>query len=155
MLPHLSTLILTNVPTHAAGKDITNRLIAFIKHCGEESRLAKIQATLDYAIPPGRKGHASALKHSANKIFALKRLVLEMDGTVKSSKNSKASPWQHSNTKSMTGDRDSEALWSAADTDFSFFGEGDECEFPSLEPRISAHGLEASEKEVRLGIESM
>ncbi|TKA71208.1 hypothetical protein B0A55_07650 [Friedmanniomyces simplex] len=155
MLPHLSTLILTNVPTNAPSNDTSNRLISFIKQCGEESRLAKAQATLDYAIPPGRKGHTSALKHSAHKVFALKRLVLELNEAVKPRKNSKASPWQHSTTKSMTGDRDSEALWSAADTDFSFFGEGEESNFPSLEPGAFAHSLNFSGKEVSSGNESM
>ncbi|KAK3072046.1 hypothetical protein LTR53_007556 [Teratosphaeriaceae sp. CCFEE 6253] len=155
MLPHLSTLMLTDVPACTSDPEIIARLIAFIKHCSEEARLAKARAHLDYAIPPGRKGHASALKHSANKVFALKRLVLEMAPTGALGKaSSKASPWQHSTTKSMTEDRDSEALWSAADTDFSFFGEGDECDFPSLERGRFAYGLSVNEKQVAWSEES-
>lgn len=151
MLPHLSTLMLTDVPSHTEDRETADRLILFIKQCGEESRLATAQAKLDYSMPPGRKGHASALKHSADKIFALNRLVLELAPEDNRRKSSKASPWQHVATKSMTEDRDSEALWSAAETDFSFFGDGEECGLPSLEPGRFALSSISSEKEVNLG----
>ncbi|KAK5124437.1 hypothetical protein LTR85_001654 [Meristemomyces frigidus] len=151
MLPHLSTLMLTDVPSHAEDEETADRLVQFIKQCAEEARLATAQAKLDYALPPGRRGHASALKHSANKIFALKRLVLELAPEQGHRKSSKASPWQHIATKSMTNDRDSEALWSAAETDFSFFGDGEECGLPSLEPRRSANNFGSNEKEVSFG----
>jgi hypothetical protein len=49
----------------------------------------------------------------------------------------------------MTEDRDSEALWSAAETDFSFFGEEDECAFPSIESGRFA--VASAEKEVDFG----
>ncbi|KAK5725520.1 hypothetical protein LTR15_003708 [Elasticomyces elasticus] len=155
MLPHLRTMILTGVPSHTSNNEVSNRLITFIKQCGEEARLARAQAMLDYAMPPGRRGHSSALKHSANKVFALRRLVLELGEPEKQAKNHKASPWQHSTTKSMTEDRDSESLWSAADTDFSFFAEGEDSEFPSLERGRFAHDVDYSEKEVSFGRESM
>ncbi|KAK3672199.1 hypothetical protein LTR78_007952 [Recurvomyces mirabilis] len=151
MLPHLSTLMLTNVPPMTMSNESANRLISFIKQSGEEERLATAQARLDYALPPGRRGHASAIRHSANKNFALKRMVLELGENERPRKNSKASPWQHIATKSVTDDRDSEALWSAAETDFSFFGEGDEADFPSLEPGRYAHSAGMSEKEVSFG----
>jgi len=151
MLPHLNTLILTDVPSHSADKEASDRLIRFIMQCAEECRLARSQAKLDYTLPPGRRGHASALKHSAGKIFALNRLVLELTPEQSRQKHSKASPWQHMATKSMTEDRDSEALWSAAETDFSFFGEGEEVSFPSLEYGRFAHSVGSSEKEVSFG----
>lgn len=150
MLPHVSTLVLTDVPPVSLTKDLSDRLICFIRQCAEEAWLAQTQAKLDYALPPGRKGHTTALKHSANKVFALKRLVLELAPEQKSRRSSKASPWHHLSTKSMTEDRDSEALWSAADTDFSFFGD-DDYSFPSLESGRYAHSLRSNEKEVSFG----
>ncbi|KAK5135768.1 hypothetical protein LTR08_004754 [Meristemomyces frigidus] len=151
MLPHLTTLVLTDVPSHTEDRKTADRLIHFIQQCADESRLAAAQAKLDYALPPGRKGHASALKQSANRVFALKRLVLELTPEHPQRKSLKASPWQHMETKSMTEDRDSEALWSAAETDFSFFGDGEECSLPSLEPGRFAHSVGSNEKEVNLG----
>ena len=126
MLPHLETLILTDVPSHTADKQATERLILFIKQCAEEARLAGAQARLDYALPPGRGGYMSALKHSAHKIFALKRIVLEMAPEQKRQRSNKA-------LQSMNRDRDIDALWSAAEGDFSFFGEGEQGIYPSLD----------------------
>ncbi|KAH9828394.1 leucine Rich Repeat [Teratosphaeria destructans] len=151
MLPHVVSLILTDVPMQSHSPDEADRIITFIKQCAEEAAMAKEQAKLDYALPPGRRGHASALKHSANKVFALRRLVLEMAPEVNHQRPNKASPWQHVSTKSVTQDRDSEALWSAAETDFSFFGDEDESNFPSLVPTRFATGLGAGEKEVVIG----
>ncbi|KAF2768873.1 hypothetical protein EJ03DRAFT_313148 [Teratosphaeria nubilosa] len=151
MLPHVVSLILTNVPMQSHSQEEADRIITFIKQCAEEAAMANDQAKLDYALPPGHRAHASALKHSANKIFALRRLVLEMAPEVSHKQPNKASPWQHVSTKSVTQDRDSEALWSAAETDFSFFGDDDESNFPSLEPTRFAAGLEAEEKEVVVG----
>lgn len=151
MLPHVRTLILTEVPLYSSGKEISNRLIRFITQCACESLSAKKQARFDYSVPPGRKGHAAALKHSADKTFALKRLVLELESEQTSRQNKRASPWQHTTTRSMTQDRDSEALWSAAETDFSFFGAGEECGLPNLEPGFSSHPFLSSEKEVSFG----
>lgn len=133
MLPHVRELVLTNVPPFAPDKEITDRLITFIKQCAEEAWLAKKQAKVDYSLPPGRKRQAAALKHSANKVFALRRIVLELATEESVRRSSKTSPWAHANTKSMTDDKDSETLWAAAETDFSFFGEED-YSFPSLEP---------------------
>lgn len=125
MLPHVTTLVLTGVPPFSANTDIANSIISFIKHCAEETSLARIEAELDYTLPPGRKGHTSALKHAATKLFALKRLVLELAPTVNApAKVSTA--WQNTEMRSMTGDRDSDKLWSAAETDFSFFAD-EEC----------------------------
>ncbi|KAF2213659.1 hypothetical protein CERZMDRAFT_39004 [Cercospora zeae-maydis SCOH1-5] len=148
MLPHVKTLVLTDVPRTSTSKDVADRIIRFVEKCAEEASLARKQAELDYALPPGRRGHSATLKHSESKIFALKRLVLEMSQD-EAQTSSKASPWQPQGTRSMTDDRDSEALWNAAATDFSFFGE-EENMFPTIEGgRFAYHG--ASEKEVNFG----
>lgn len=147
MLPHLRTLVITNFPPFSEDGERADRLIRFVKNCAQEAVLARSQARLDYALPPGRKGQTATLRDSANRIFALKKIILEM-----APENSfgQASPWQHISTRSMTEDRDSEALWSAAETDFSFFGEADECAFPSIETGRFA-GTTSNEKEVSFG----
>ncbi len=148
MLPHLRTLILTGVPQSWPTKEPADRIICFIRQCAEEAWMAKSQAKLDYSMPPGRRGHTAALRHSADKVFALRRLVLELAPDGGARRNStKASPWHHSGTKSMTEDRDSETLWSAAETDFSFFGSED-YSFPSLESGRYAHSHHTNDKEV-------
>jgi hypothetical protein len=150
MLPHLRTLILTDVPQFWPTKELSDRLICFIRQCAEEAWLARSQAKLDYSLPPGRRGHIAAMKQSADKIFALQRLVLELAPEQSARRNSKASLWHHSGTKSMTEDRDSETLWSAAETDFSFFGDED-YSFPSLESGRYAHSGYMNDKEVSFG----
>ena len=150
MLPHMTSLVLTNVPPYSTDRDLSDRLIGFIRQCAEETWLAKKQANLDYSAPPGRKGHASAIRCSTNKIFALKRVVFELATEESMRKNSVSSPWRHTTSKSMTEDRDSESLWSAAETDFSFFGEGEECDLPSLDRGRYAHSFTSSEKEVSI-----
>lgn len=149
MLPHLRTLVITNFPPFSTSKEPTDRLIRFIKNCAQEAQLAHAQAKLDYSLPPGRKGQTTALRHSAHRIFALKRIILEMAPERANDSFGQASPWQHLTTRSMTEDRDSEVLWSAAETDFSFFGEEDECAFPSIESGRFA--VTSAEKEVDFG----
>ncbi|WPG98812.1 Hypothetical protein R9X50_00160900 [Acrodontium crateriforme] len=151
MLPHITSLVLTNVPAFSSNKEVSDRLIQFIRQCSEESWLAKKQANLDYSAPPGRKGHASAIRHSTNKIFALKRVVIELESEQFPRKNSVSTPWRSANSRSLTEDRDSESLWTAAETDFSFFGEGEECDMPSLEPGRFADSFGSNEKEVSFG----
>ena len=153
MLPHLRTLVLTNVPSHSFDRDAAERLIGFIKNCASETYLSRAQAKVDYALPPGRKGQASALRESADKIFALKTIILQIASPESAARAGHASPWQHLSTRSMTEDRDSEALWNAAETDFSFFSEQDECAFPSIETGRFA-GAGTTEKEVSFGNES-
>jgi hypothetical protein len=149
MLPQLRTLVITNFPPFSTSNEPTDRLIRFIKHCAQEAQLAHAQAKLDYSLPPGRKGQTNALRHSAHRIFALKRIILEMAPERANDSFGQASPWQHLTTRSMTEDRDSEVLWSAAETDFSFFGEEDECAFPSIESGRFA--VASAEKEVDFG----
>ena len=139
------------IPPFSEDGEATDRLIRFIKNCSQEAHLARAQAKLDYSLPPGRRGQTSALRHSADRIFALKRIVLEMAPEHAKDGFGQASPWQHLTTRSMTEDRDSEALWSAAETDFSFFGEEDECAFPSIETGRFAGPAASAEKEVAFG----
>nr|POE51132.1 hypothetical protein CFP56_70509 [Quercus suber] len=147
MLPHLKSIVLTNVPSYSQDRMVTDRLIEFIKQCAEESFSAKRQARLDYSIPPGRKGNIAALKHSATRIFALERLVLELESEELTRQTDKTSPWQHLAMRSMTEDRDSEALWSAAETDFSFFDEGEDGRMPD-HPEPSSFPRSSTEEQV-------
>lgn len=154
-LPNLTTLILTDVPPTTSNPDATERIISFIRSCAEESNLARQQARLDYTLPPGRRGSTNMMKDSARRLFALERIVLEMAPDQRGRRKSLGSAWHHDATKSMTEDRDSEALWSAAETDFSFFGEGEECGLPSLEPGRTMPNLSAMNgKEVVMDVQS-
>ncbi|KAI7242140.1 hypothetical protein KC330_g184 [Hortaea werneckii] len=147
MLPHLQTLILTDVPAYSTTKEAPERLIRFVKQCADEMQLANAQAKLDYSLPPGRKGHLSAIKHAAHKNFALRRIVLEIAPEEKPKTSNGGSRWR--NVKNpMNEDRDVEALWSAAEADFSFFGEGEQATYPYLEYGRFADGLGSDQKEI-------
>lgn len=136
LLPNLRTLILTNVPTKVPqSSPVVSALKAFISSCADESALSYLLARTDYSLPPGRARHLAEIEH-ARSLFALRTIVLEMElpGAKKVDHTQRA--WQHSRqrismSKSSTGDMDSENLWSAAQNDFSFFGEDgeekDEC----------------------------
>ncbi|KAK3691249.1 hypothetical protein LTR37_018781 [Vermiconidia calcicola] len=147
VLPHLRALVLTDVPQVSSTREVADRLICFIKQCAEETWLAKSQAKLDYALPPGRSGHAATLKQSADRLFALKCLVLELAPQQNIHQDRTARKWQSSAARSVTEDRDSEVLWSAAETDFSFFRDEDSS-FPSLDSGRYAHSSLCNEKEV-------
>lgn len=126
MLPHLTTLILTELPSSSPTLDTPSRLISFIRSCAEETTLAKLQAQLDWTLPPGRRASPSHQRELSRKSFALEQLVLEIAPQSLEQKTSDAaSAWRHRSTKSVTQDQDSEALWAASQTDFSFFGEGE------------------------------
>lgn len=126
ILPHLTTLVLTEVPASSPTLDTPNRLITFIHACAEETALAKLQAQLDWALPPGRRTSHSHQKELLRKSFALEQIVLEVAPcSLDQKKSEAASAWRHRGTKSVTQDQDSEALWAASQTDFSFFGEGE------------------------------
>jgi hypothetical protein len=133
-IPHIETLILTDVPSHVpVDSPITSSLIHFIVACSDESLLASLKAKADYSLPPGRARIAAEQQH-ARALFGLRRLVLEISPTTKRSELRKLSPWrprsrENAVSKSATGDLDSERLWSAALADFSFFGE-EECGIP-------------------------
>ncbi|PWY76431.1 leucine rich repeat domain protein [Aspergillus sclerotioniger CBS 115572] len=130
-VPHLETLVLTDVPSHVlANSPILTSLIRFITACSNEALLATLQAGSDYSLPPGR-ARARAEQERVRSLFALRRLVLEITPTVQTNKLSRWTPssYRTGASKSSTGDRDSENLWSAAIGDFSFFGE-EECGVP-------------------------
>jgi hypothetical protein len=141
-LPNLRTLVLTGVPTHVPASSPTiPALLRFISACADEAYLALLRAQTSYSLPPGHSRHAAEVQH-ARSLFALRTIVLEM-GTTSSSSTPTGKAWDHSRAKlnmlkSSTGDRDSEALWSAAENDFSFFGEEgeeeDECGIYQNEP---------------------
>jgi len=133
LVPHLKTLILTDVPPRSQDNSASDRLVDFFRECAEEHSLARKQAANDYTLPPGRRQAANALKDIARGFFALETVVLEM-APEKQQHRSRGSQWRHANGASLTNDRDSEALWKEAGSDFSFFGETEEVRFPSLEP---------------------
>ncbi|BDD60660.1 hypothetical protein MPDQ_006619 [Monascus purpureus] len=135
-VPHLETLVLTDVPSHVPENSrILTSLIRFITACSDESLLATLQAKSDYSLPPGRS-RLRAEQQQSRALFALSRLVLEIAPTSK--ELPKLTPWtplsyRDGPFRSSGGDRDSEALWSAAINDFSFFGE-EECGIPENDP---------------------
>ncbi|KAH0845884.1 Leucine Rich Repeat domain protein [Fonsecaea pedrosoi] len=135
VLPNLRTLILTDVPTTVPkSSPVIPAIKAFISACADEAALARLLARTDYSLPPGRARHIAELEH-ARSLFALRTIILEMEEPTNPLAGEQRR-WQHSRqrismSKSSTGDRDSENLWSAAENDFSFFGEEgeeqDEC----------------------------
>lgn len=136
LLPNLRTLVLTNVPTKVPqSSPVVAALKAFISYCADESALSHLLARTDYSLPPGRARHLAEIEH-ARSLFALNTIILEMEQPGAKKAESAQRAWQHSRhrismSKSSTGDMDSENLWSAAENDFSFFGEEgeekDEC----------------------------
>ncbi|KAL4896491.1 leucine rich repeat domain protein [Aspergillus ambiguus] len=137
-VPHLETLVLTDVPSHVpANSAVLRSIIRFITACSNEALLATLQAGSDYSLPPGQ-ARARAEQERARSLFSLRRLVLEVTPVDRSARPVGLTAWKplsyHSGvSKSSTGDRDLENLWSAAMDDFSFFGE-DECGVPQNDP---------------------
>ncbi|CAD6585793.1 MAG: hypothetical protein ASARMPREDX12_002126 [Alectoria sarmentosa] len=133
MLPKLRTLTLTNVPCFDSTGRVVETLIQFIKDCASEAELANLQARLevDPVRKPGER-HSKHNRHTAREIFALRQIALEMAPAI-----SPVSPNQSSKlvnrTKSSTEDADSEAFWSAAENDFTFFDNNEECGLPSID----------------------
>lgn len=124
-LPHLRTLILTNLPAQVPStSSLIDNLKTFITACAAEARLAILRARTNYSLPPGR-ARLNAEREFAQTLFALRAIVLEIDPEPDQGLQRR---WKRTTkridiSKSSTGDPDSEALWSAADNDFSFFGE--------------------------------
>ncbi|KAH9868480.1 hypothetical protein J1614_007552 [Plenodomus biglobosus] len=131
MLPQVHTLVLTDVPTATANKEVVGRIIQFIKDAAEEASIARQRARHTYILPPGRR-RAIAESEYARSLFALRRIVLEM-APPEAAQQKISSSWRAYPTKSSTEDKDSEAFWEAAAHDFSFFGD-EECGLPDLEP---------------------
>jgi hypothetical protein len=131
MLSKVHTLVLTGVPTSTTDKDLVHRLIQYIKDAAEEASIAKQRARHTYMLPPGRS-RATAEREHARGLFALRRIVFEMEPPQTSPKKISTS-WRAYPTKSSTEDADSERFWEAAAHDFSFFGD-EECGLPTQEP---------------------
>lgn len=125
-LPHLETLVLTDVPSHVpVNSPILSFLLRFITACSNEALLASLRAGSDYSLPPGQ-GRLRAEQARSRSLFALRRLVLEIVPVSESKGAPRLSPWKtttYSNGafQSSTGDRELENMWSAAMDDFSFF----------------------------------
>ena len=146
MLPKLRTLTLTNVPCFDSTGRVVETLIQFIKDCASEAELANLQARLevDPVRKPGER-HSKHNRHTAREIFALRHIALEMAPAI-----SPISPNQSSKlvnrTKSSTEDADSEAFWSAAENDFTFFENNEECGLPSIDTDTYVPNSALSEK---------
>lgn len=134
-IPHLETLVLTDVPSHIPpNSPVLFTLTRFITACSNEALLATLQAGSDYSLPPGQ-ARMQAEQQRSRSLFGLRRIILEI---VPMDASSRLTTWkpasQHNGvTNSSTGDRDSENLWAAASSDFSFFGE-EECGIMENDP---------------------
>ncbi|KAJ5724039.1 hypothetical protein N7488_002074 [Penicillium malachiteum] len=133
-IPHCETLVLTDIPSHIPpNSTILYTLTRFITACSNEALLATLQAGSDYSLPPGQARYEAEQQRSRS-LFGLRRIILEITDTSRARLTSwKPANQRNGNTFSSTGDRDSEALWSAATDDFSFFGE-EECGIPENDP---------------------
>lgn len=140
LLPNLRTLTLTDVPCNDRDHEIVDALIQFIRDCASEAELAEIETNLSRPSRADQSGPSRFVKdHScARNIFALSQIMLEMAPSALSRITSNPFRTQisrfESRTKSSTGDADSEALWTAQENDFSFFGD-EECGLPAQEGR--------------------
>ncbi|KAL4944201.1 hypothetical protein BDV06DRAFT_112432 [Aspergillus oleicola] len=136
-VPHIETLVLTDVPSHAPlDSPILDSLMSFITACSNEALLATLQAGSDYSLPPGQD-RAMAEQARARSLFALRQIVLEIRPVTNTLQPVKSAAWksvsaQMGHQKSTTGDWDLERLWSEASDDFSFFGET-ECGIPKYD----------------------
>ncbi|MCJ1467120.1 hypothetical protein MMC07_005742 [Pseudocyphellaria aurata] len=156
MLPKLRTLTLTDVPCNEHDHHVVSALIHFISDCASESELAGLEATLLKSHKTTNSGRRDLVnvQSCAQNIFALSQIVLEMAHPA-SSVESVSNPFRTAQTsrlpyrtKSSTEDADSEALWSAQEYDFSFFGDEEECGLPATELRGQVPLTTISEKMV-------
>ena len=137
-LPLLKTLVLTNVPCISNEPRLSDALKAFISDCASERKLANMRThfernTLNLPGKGRRKSHSE--QH-----FTLQQIVLEMASAQEVNDDTPLSPRTPVSAKfptirdwSSTEDPDTQALWAAAENDFSFFGE-EECGLPDIEP---------------------
>ncbi|KAI9652150.1 MAG: hypothetical protein M1831_007182 [Alyxoria varia] len=120
MMSNLRSLVLTGVPQLSASPEIHSRIIDLVKACADELHLARKEARASYACPPGRARRVYEMD-CVKSIFALERIVLEMEDT--KARHSRRAPasWRVEPAYSATEDPDSEAYWAVAQHDFSFF----------------------------------
>jgi len=140
MLPKLRTITLTEVPCYDKTSKLVDSLIGFIKDCASEAELADLQARLQpYPSPKSGQSRIKHHRQTAQEIFALRRIILEMAPAEPLSATSLQSPTLPkaskftNRTKSSTEDADSENFWSASENDFTFFDDDEECGLPSIE----------------------
>ncbi|KAL6721055.1 hypothetical protein ACLMJK_000155 [Lecanora helva] len=152
MMPKLRTLTLSGVPTHTKSAKVHQALIQFIKDCALESELATIQARLEPS-PVRKLGERDSRQHDhkTREVFALRQLILEMVPGMQSSspQGTKKSSFTR-DTRSSTEDADTEILWSAAENDFTFFDDDEECGLPSVETSSYVPQSVLSEKMVMM-----
>jgi len=129
MMPNLETLVLTDVPPRAKTQEPAKNIIQFIRDCATEAHWAKRQASVGYALPPGRDRRSAECQY-ARSLFPLRRVVLEM-----APQEAEPRDWRppSSSTYSSVLDPDCETFWTAAKDDFSFFGT-EECGLPDADP---------------------
>ncbi|KAF2667114.1 hypothetical protein BT63DRAFT_329902 [Microthyrium microscopicum] len=150
MIPCLRMLELTDVPSHWPSKEVSDRVIAFITACAEESHWSRLQAQHAYQLPPGQNRH-TAERSYAQSLFGLKQLVLHMRSKSLPHRSSLISA-PRSPGKSSVEDADCETFWKAASDDFSFFGSEaeEECGVPRLDANRSIP-LEARQGKMVVG----
>lgn len=150
MMPKLRTLTLTDVPTHTQSTRVHQALIQFIKDCASEAELATLQSQLGpSSVHQSGERRSKHHSHGAREIFALKQVILEMAPAASSiSAQSARTSGFTRNTKSSTEDPDSEALWAAAENDFTFFDDDEECGLPAVETNPYVHCSALSDKMV-------
>ena len=133
ILPNLRSLTLTNVPCFDSTGRVLDALIRFIGDCASEAEFANLQARLE--VDPMRKSGqrpSNRNHHTTRDVFALRHVTLEM-APAASPIAPKSTSKLVNRTKSSTEDADSEALWSAAENDFTFFDKDEECGLPSID----------------------
>ena len=140
-LPKLRTLVLTNVPCTSNEPRVVKALKAFVSDCADEYRLANLRAQFERNNV--RRSSVASLgrhKNRPEQIFALREIVLEMATSQDAPTTLPISPQTPTAPRfpairdwSSTEDSDTEALWTAAENDFSFFGD-EECGLPDKEP---------------------
>ena len=128
MLPKLQTIVLTDVPSKATSNSISQHLIQFVKDCAEEDNWAMIQASVGYALPPGRD-RVRLERRYARSLFAMRRLVLEIAPETQAKYTGWRTGASYIPGMSSVEDPDCESFWTAAKNDFSFFGD-EECGQP-------------------------
>lgn len=119
----LKTLRLTNVPTHAATADLVEQIIRFVDDCAVEARVAVDLADLDYTLPPGSRRSSRKMRQASRAWFSLEEITLELLPDSAENVFWTVDSDYTRRTRSVTEDADSEALWQAAESDFSFFQE--------------------------------
>ena len=140
MLPRLRTLTLSDIPCKDFTNEVVESLIRFIGHCAMEAEFARLHACASLVGDTRNtdQPRLSQVRDNARDNFALSRIVLEMGPPGSSKHNNSETTLQPVNfsyrTKSSTEDADSEALWSAQENDFTFFGDDEECGLPAQEP---------------------